>query len=70
MHRYLAFLISLATASTVGAQAPADANQPSKNAGKKLTVGIIEIKGHYSESPEGGGIFSEVVETLTDALNA
>jgi protease-4 len=71
-------------ASTVFAQAqtPTDANQTvkeatpaakdvpalSKDVAKKLTVAHIELKGGYSEGAEAPGLFSEVVESLGDAL--
>ena len=77
MHQLTAFLVLLGMASTVFAQAqvPVDATQPAKElpqlakeTAKKLTVAHIELKGGYSEGTEGGGIFSEVVESLGDAL--
>ena len=68
MHRFSAFLVLLGTASAVFAQTPSDASQPAKEAPKKLTVAHIELKGGYSEGASGGGLFSEVVETLGDVL--
>lgn len=68
MYRFSALLVLFGMVSTVTAQAPADANQPTKEAGKKLSVAHIEIKGSYSEGAGGGGLFSEIVETLSDAL--
>jgi protease IV len=84
MQRFFAILLFLGMASMALAQsaAPADAtssskekesaekNAPahSKEVAKKLTVAHIELRGHYSEGPGAPGLFSEVVETLNDAL--
>ena len=65
LSRFMAFLVLCGTASTLCAQTPADA---AKVAPTELTVAHIELKGHYSEGSGGGGLFSEVVETLGDAL--
>ena len=68
MYRFSLLLVLFGMVSTVTAQAPADANQPAKEAEKKLSVAHIEIKGSYSEGAGAGGLFSEIVETLSDAL--
>ncbi len=76
MDRFIALLVFLGMASTVIAQAPADATQPAKEAPKevakeapkKLTVAHLELKGGYSEGTEGVGLFSEAVESLGDIL--
>ncbi|WP_157605459.1 signal peptide peptidase SppA [Schlesneria paludicola] len=66
MYRFTAFLVLFGTASTLCAQqVPADA---AKVTPVELTVAHIEIKGQYSEGNGAGGLFSEAVETLGDAL--
>ena len=47
---------------------PQAVKDAAKATAKKLTVGHIELKGSYSEGVGGGGLFSEVVETLGDVL--
>jgi protease-4 len=47
---------------------PQTVKDAAKATAKKLTVGHIELKGSYSEGVGGGGLFSEVVETLGDVL--
>ncbi|HEY0980575.1 signal peptide peptidase SppA [Schlesneria sp.] len=74
MRRFMAFLLLLGTASVGTAHAqtetssPKEATQAAKVVAKKLNVAHIEIKGSYTEGLGGGGLFSEVVETLNDAL--
>jgi protease-4 len=72
MQRLPAFLIWIGLASVSFAQAPADSKAPAKDAAKesvkKLTVAHIEVKGSYSEGTGGAGLFSEVVETMSDLL--
>ena len=74
MRRLTAFLVLLGTASIVSAQAPAEtapakeATKAEKTVAKKLNVAHIEITGGYTEGSGGGGIFSEVVETLSDVM--
>lgn len=75
MQRLTAFLLAITLASATYAQAPADATQPAKEAApaakegtKKLSIAHIELKGGYSEGTGGAGLFSEVVETLSDIL--
>ena len=69
MLRISSFFLLLATASAVSAQAPGGLPvTPAKEASKKLTIAHIELKGGYSEANEGGSLFSDVVETLSDVL--
>ena len=63
MSRLIAVILCLSTASTLFAQADAK-----KVAAVELTVAHIEIKGSYNEGTEPPGLFSEVVETMNDAL--
>ncbi len=70
MSRLTALLVFLGAASTAFAQteAPVEASAPAKTSPKKMTVAHIEVKGGYSEGVGGDGLFSEVVETLSDVL--
>lgn len=67
MRKTTACLVMLALVALFGGVARAE-EPASKPAPKKLTVGHIELKGHYKEGTEVGGLFSEVVESLDDVL--
>lgn len=78
MRRFVSLfaVLGIVSSALAQAQAPADATQPSKGpsqvskeASTKLTVAHIEIKGGYSEGVEGVGLFSEIVESLDDAMD-
>src|SRR5436305_7461324 len=68
MYRFAAFALVIGMASNLFAQTPSDEKSNPKEPLKKLTVAHIELKGSYSEGADGVSLFSEVVETLGDAL--
>lgn len=63
MRQLIAVLLCLGTTSVLFAE-----SESKKSTGTELTVAHIEIKGSYSEGTEPPGLFAEVHETITDAL--